>query len=113
MKRIFVFMTATVVFASVLFFSQEFNANAATPSKTIIGEVTLVGERTLIVEEDTTQAKYELIASPSKLEGVNTGYRVEVTATGGRVISLTKLGMPMQTESAPYQKWKIIRSPEG
>lgn len=112
MKRIFVFMTATVVFTSVLFFSQVFNANAARSPKIIIGEVTLVGDRTLIVEEDTTLAKYELIASPSKLEGVNTGYRVEVTAADGRVMTLTKLGMPMQTESAPYQKWKIIRSPE-
>jgi hypothetical protein len=48
MKRILLFMTATVVLTTMLFFSQGFNANAASYPKTIIGEVTLVGDRTLI-----------------------------------------------------------------
>jgi hypothetical protein len=113
MKRIFMFMTATVVFATVLFFSQGFNSDAAIPPGYIIGEVTLVGDGMLIIEEDMTHRRYELIASPGELRGVITGYRVEVTTSGGRVISLTRLGMPMQTEPAPYQKWKIIIPPGG
>ncbi|HEY7536246.1 MAG TPA: hypothetical protein VH878_09945 [Thermodesulfobacteriota bacterium] len=110
MKTIFMFMTATVVFTTVLLFSHRLNANAATYPKTIVGEITLVGERTLIIQDDNTQRKYELAASPNKLRDLITGYRVEVTQTDGRVISLTKLGMPMQTESTPYQRWKVIRS---
>ena len=113
MERIFMFITATVVLSTILFFSHELNTNAASSPKYMIGEVTLVDERMFIVKEDVTQATYELTASPAKLRALNTGYRIEVTATDGKVLSLTILGMPMQAESEPYQKWKVIKPPEG
>ncbi len=92
---------------------QGLSVYAARSPKYIIGEVTLVDERMFILKEDVTQATYELTASPTKLRALNTGYRIEVTATDGKVLSLTILGMPIQAESEPYQKWKVIKSPEG
>src|SRR5574341_552708 len=112
MKKLLMLMITTVVLTTILFFSRGLSANAASPPKYMIGEVTIVDERIFILNEDRTQATYELMASPSELEGLRTGYRVEVTATDGKVLSLTKLGMPMQTEPEPFQKWKIIKYPE-
>jgi len=112
MKRIFMFITATVVFTTILLFGQGLSANAAGSPKYMIGEVTLVDERMFILKEDATHATYELTASPAKLRALNTGYRVGVTATDGKVLSLTILGMPMQAESELYQKWKVIKNPE-
>ena len=113
MKTIFMFITGTVVLTTIFFFSQGLSANAASSPKYMIGEVTLVDERMFILKEDVTQATYDLTASPAKLRALNTGYRVEVTATDGKVLLLTILGMPTQAESEPYQKWKVIENPEG
>src|SRR5574341_881566 len=113
MKRIFMFITGTVVLTTIFFFGRGLGANAASSPKYMIGEVTLVDERMFILKEDVTQATYELTPSPAKLRTLNTGYRVEVTASDGNVLSLTRLGMPMQAESEPYQKWKVIKNPEG
>lgn len=85
----------------------------APTERDIIGEVTLVGENVLKVKEDDTQMEYTFTASPAKLEGVGTGYRVELKAVGGKVLSLTVLGMPMETKSAPDQRWTVIRHPES
>jgi hypothetical protein len=85
----------------------------APTEKDIIGEVTLVGENVLKVKEDDTQMEYTLTASSGKLEGVSTGYRVEVKAVGGKILSLTMLGMPTQATSAPDQRWMVIKEPQG
>ncbi|MGE5443031.1 MAG: hypothetical protein ACM3SR_00305 [Ignavibacteriales bacterium] len=108
MKKSFIFIIATPAVTLVLFFSISLNAIAAHSPKTVIGEVTLVGENTLKIKEDTTQTEYELTVSPAKLKDLNTGDRIEVKATDGRVFSLTMLGMPMNAQPEPYQKWKII-----
>ena len=113
MKRIFVFITGTVVLTTIFFLSQWPNANGASSPKYMIGEVTLVDERMFILKEDVTQATYELTASTARLRALNTGYRVEVRARDGKVLSLTILGMPTQAEFEPYQKWKVIENPEG
>ncbi len=110
MKKFLTFIIATLILTTSLLYSKSLTANAASP-KDITGEVTFVDETMLRLKEDVTQTEYELMASPNKLRDVITGYRVEVREIDGRVISLTKLGMPMQTESEPYQKWKVIRSP--
>ncbi len=112
MKKFLILMLATVVLTIILFFSRGLSANAASSPKYMIGEVTLVDERIFILKEDRTQETYELMASPAKLDDLRTGYRVEVTTADGKVLSLTKLGMPMQTEPEPFQKWKIIKYPE-
>jgi hypothetical protein len=93
---------------------QEAKQIAVTATEeTIIGEVTLVGESTLKVKEDNTQTEYVLAASADKLRDINTGYRIEVKATAGKVLSLITLGLPAQAESEFYQKWKVIEEPQG
>lgn len=67
----------------------------------------------LKVKEDDTQMEYTFTAPPAKLEGVGTGYRVEVKAVGGKIMSLTVLGMPMQSKSAPDQRWRVIKYPKS
>ncbi len=111
MKKFLTFIIVTVILTTSLLLSINLKVNAATP-RDITGEVTFVDKPILRVKEDATQNEYDLMASPSQLRDVITGYRVEVREVEGRVISLTKLGMPMQAESEPFQKWKVIRSPE-
>jgi len=84
---------------------------AAAPIE-VIGEVTLVGDRILKVKDDSIQIKYEFTASPDKLSDIRTGYRVEVRAINGRILSLIRLGMPMQAESEPSQEWSVTKYPE-
>lgn len=108
MKKSLILIVATTALTAVLFFGISLNAIAAHSPKTIIGEVTLVGENTLKIKEDTTQTEYELTASPAKLKELNTGDRVEVKTANGRVLSLTMLGMPMNAQPEPYQKWQVI-----
>jgi plastocyanin len=108
MKRIFTFI-AMFTFTAALLFGIMLRANAQIHAQTIIGEVTLVGQGTLKVKEDTSQTEYELTASPDKLKGVNTGYRVEAKTANGRVLSLTVLGMPTQAEAEPFQKFVVTK----
>lgn len=94
---------------------QQAKQIAVTPTEEtiIIGEATQVGERMLKVKEDNTQTEYALAASPDKLRDINTGYRIEVKSTDGRVLSLITLGVPTQAESEFYQKWEVIEEPQG
>lgn len=105
MKRLLI---ATTVLTTMLFFGIGLNVNAAHSTKTIIGEVTLIVENAVKIKEDTTQTEYELATSPAKLKDLNTGSRVEVEATNGKVLSLTMLGIPMEAQPEPYQKWQVI-----
>lgn len=104
------FLIAATVLTAVFFFSIGLNANAAGSPKTITGEVTLVGENTLKIKEDITQTEYEFTASPAKLKDLNTRDRVEIKATNGKVLSLITLGMPMEAQPEPYQRWQVISS---
>ncbi|HSE83560.1 MAG TPA: hypothetical protein VLB01_03330 [Thermodesulfobacteriota bacterium] len=114
MKRIYAYM-AISTFTITLLFSLSLNAadeGGTVYQKTIIGQVTSVGQQALTIQEDKTQTVYTLAASQDELKGVQTGYRVEVEMTeSGTVSSLTILGMPMQVEPDPEQKWKVITYP--
>ncbi len=77
-------------------------------SGTVMGQVSSVDQGTITIKEDTSQTEYELRASPDKLKDVSPGYRVEAKAVNGRVLSLTILGMPMQAQPDPSQKFKVI-----
>lgn len=85
-------------------------AVAAIPnlSGTVIGQVTLVDQGTITIKEDSSQTEYELRSSPDKLKDISPGYRVEAKAINGRVLSLTVLGMPMQAQPDPSQKFEVI-----
>lgn len=75
-------------------------------SGTVIGHVSSVDQGMITIKEDTSQTEYELRASPDKLKDLSPGYRVEVKAVNGRVSSLTILGMPMQAQPEPSQKFE-------
>ena len=118
MKRVYVYMAISVfVITFTLLFIPNLNAadeNGVTYPETIIGQVTSVGQKTFTIKEDRTQTEYTLSAPRSKLKDISTGYRVEVKTTGGGAVSsLTILGMPMQIEPDPEQKWKVIKYPEA
>jgi hypothetical protein len=116
MKRVYIYI-AISIFTVTLLFSLSLDAadeSGAAYPKNIIGQVTSVGQQALTIQEDTTQTVYTLAATQSQLKDLQTGYRVEVKTTGdGKVSSLTILGKPMQVESDPEQKWKVIIYPEG
>lgn len=108
---------AVTIFTAALLFSLSLNAadeNGTVYPETIIGQVTSVGQRALTIQEDTTQTVYTLAAPQSRLKDVQTGYRVEAEMTeSGTISSLKILGMPMQVEPDPEQKWKVIKYPEA
>jgi hypothetical protein len=104
-KSLFVIIVTTAL-TTILFLGISLNAIAARSPKTIIGEVTLVGDNTLKMKEDKTQTEYELTASKAKLKNLNKGQRIEVETSNGKILSLTILGMPMEAQPEPDQKWK-------
>jgi hypothetical protein len=108
MNRIFTFI-ATFVFTTVLLLGIRTNVNAQNSAETIVGDVTYIDQGTINVKEDSTQEEYELRASPSQLRNVQTGYRVEAKTANGRVLSLTVLGTPTQTEAISSQRFKVIK----
>jgi hypothetical protein len=97
---LFVFLTGT-----------QLNSFAENLSQTIIGQVTMVGDRMLKIKEDGTQRQYELRATPGQLVNVISGYRVEAKTTDGNLSSLTMLGMPMKAAPEPFQRWTVIIKP--
>jgi hypothetical protein len=105
-------LLSSLFLTSLFLFTIDLNAKAQGYSRTIIGEVTLVGSDVLKIREDGTQIEYELKAPPGKLKEVVSGYRAEVKTTDGKVSSLTILGMPMKAEPQPFQKWTVIKYPE-
>ncbi len=76
-------------------------------SGTVIGQVDSVDEGMITIKEDSSQTEYELRASPDKLKGLSPGYRVEAKAVNGKVLSLTVMGIPMQAQPEPSQKFKV------
>jgi hypothetical protein len=108
MNRIFTFITI-FVFIAILLFSIGLNVNAQNSAETIVGEVTSIDHGTINIKEDSTQEEYELRASSSQLRNVQTGYRVEVKTANGRVLSLTVLGMPTQSQITSSQRFKVIK----
>ncbi len=100
------------LFATLKHQTKQVAANAVGFPEIIIGEVTLVGDDMIIVKEDMSRREYEFNASPDKLKDVKTGYRVEVETANEKVSSLTILGM-QRADAELYQKWKVVKNPEG
>ncbi len=102
-------LTLMFAFSATLVFSIRLNVNAQSSPETIIGQVTLVGETTFKVREDFTKTEYELTASPDKLKNVTTGDRIEAKAANGKVLSLTILGLPMEAQPEPSQRFTVTK----
>lgn len=107
MKRIMI-PIAVVLLTAALIVSIRTNVYAQSSPETLIGDVTYVDLTMLKINEDITQTVYTLSASPNQLKNIQPGYRVEVKAVSGRVLSITVLGIPMRSKPEPYQKWKVL-----
>jgi hypothetical protein len=102
-------MQITIVILTAAFFvNSVLNVYAQGSPETIVGDVTYVDLTMLRVNEDITQTAYTFSASPAQLKNIKPGYRVEVKALTGKVLSITVLGMPMQASPEPSQKWKVL-----
>jgi len=99
---------AVVLLTAALILSIRTNVYAQSSPETLIGDVTYVDLTMLKINEDVTQTVYTLSASPNQLKNIQPGYRVEVKAVSGKVLSITVLGIPMRSKPEPYQKWKVL-----
>ena len=73
----------------------------------IIGTVTLVGDNVIHIKDDAGQI-YSFTAPQSKLENVNTGYRVAVKERNSRLVSLEVIGVPAVAKPAIIEIKKTI-----
>ena len=110
MRKLFLVFVVAALFA-IIPTDTKLNSFAENLSQTIIGQVTMVGDRVLKIKEDGTQTEYELKATPGQMVNVISGYRVEAKTTDGNLSSLTVLGMPMKAAPEPFQKWTVIIKP--
>ena len=95
-----------IVFAVVLSFIILPVSNAAR-SQEIVGTVILVGSKLVQVKDDSGQV-YSISAPQSKLEEINTGYRVAVKERNNNLISLEVIGVPAEAKPAIIEIKKTI-----
>ena len=95
-----------IVFSVALSFIIVPVSNAA-KSQEVVGTVTLVGDKVIQVKDDSGQI-YSLFAPQSKLEEVNTGYRVAVRERNNKLISLEVIGVPAEAKPAIIEIKKTI-----
>ena len=102
MKRLLsIFLAGFVVF-TLLFAAFALGAGAALPSNNIVGTVTLVGNNTIKILDDSTGVERDFSISESQEENLSTGYQVELETNNGRVISYMVLGIPENVEQIVY-----------
>jgi len=107
MRRIMITIAVALITAAFIV-GMSTNLYAQSSPETIIGDVTYVDLTMLKINEDVTQTVCTFSASQNQLKNIQPGYRVEVKAISGKVLSITVLGIPMQSKSEPYQKWKVL-----
>ncbi|MGI9553785.1 MAG: hypothetical protein ACR2NC_02585 [Thermodesulfobacteriota bacterium] len=76
-------------------------------SQEIVGTVTLVGDKVVLVKDDSGQI-YSFSAPQSKLENVNTGYRVAVKERNNKLVSMEVIGVPAEAKPAIIEIKKTI-----
>jgi len=104
MKRSFFILV--IVFSVVLSFLAVSVSNASLQQE-IIGTVILVGDKVIQVRDDSGQV-YTISAPQSKLENVNTGYRIAVKERNNRLISMEVIGVPAEAKPAIIEIKKTI-----
>lgn len=102
MKRLLSVLLAGFFIFTLLFAAFAPDAGAALPSNNIVGTVTLVGNNTMKILDDTTGMERDFEISDSQEENLTTGYQVELETSNGRVISYTVLGIPENVEQIVY-----------
>ena len=102
MRRFLSLSLAGFFLSAILFVGTVLNASAARPSNNIIGTVTLVGDNTMKIVDDSTGMEHDFKISDSQEENLTTGYSVELQTENGKVVSYTVLGIPENVEQIVY-----------
>jgi hypothetical protein len=102
MKRLLSLLLAGFFTFNLLFAAFSLDASAAVPSNNIVGTVTLVGNNTMKILDDSTGIERDLKISESQEENLTTGYQVELETNNGKVISYMVLGIPENVEQIVY-----------
>ena len=101
MKR---FTSVLTVFLITLFISSGLTAS---PMQVITGEVTLVGDNVVRIQDNSGQV-YDLHAAQSKLKNISTGYRVQATEKNGKLVNIEVIGVPVVAKPTVIIKKTII-----
>lgn len=98
----------TAIFIVCLFLIPFVNIGVyAEVNQEITGEVTLVGKN-LVRIKDNGGLVFNLHASQKKLKVVSTGYRVVAKESGGELVSIKVIGVPVVAKPAVIIKKTII-----
>ncbi|MGI9535064.1 MAG: hypothetical protein ACR2NW_08925 [Thermodesulfobacteriota bacterium] len=98
-----------IVFSVALSFIFVPVAISAIPQE-IVGTVTLVGNNVIQIKDDSGQM-YSFSAPQSKLENVNTGFRVAVKERNNNLVSMEVIGVPAEAQPAIIEiKRTIIKN---
>ncbi len=113
MKKLLIFTLAAALINTTLSFSINLKAEGANLLETITGQIAMVDRGLLKIKEDETQTEYAFVASRNQLRDLSTGLSAEVKKAQGKISSLTILGVSMKAEPEPFQKWRVIKYPQG
>lgn len=102
MRRLLSFFLAGFFVCAIMLAGTVLNAGAALPPNNMIGTVTLVGDNTMKILDDSTGIEHEFKISESQEENLTTGYTVELATDNDRVLSYTVLGIPENVEQIVY-----------
>ena len=102
MRRLLSFFLAGFFLVAILLVGTVLNASAALPPNDMIGTVTLVGDNTMKILDDSTGIEHDFQISESQEDNLTTGYTVELQTENGRVMSYTVLGIPANVEQIVY-----------
>ncbi len=102
MRRLLSFFLAGFFLSAILLVGTVLNASAALPPNEMIGTVTLVGDNTMKILDDSTGIEHDFTISESQEKNLTTGYTVELESDNGRVMSYTVLGIPADVEQIVY-----------
>jgi hypothetical protein len=102
MRRLLSFFLAGFFLSAILLVGTVVNASAVLPPNDMIGTVTLVGDNTMKILDDSTGIEHDFQISESQENNLTTGYTVELQTENGRVMSYTVLGIPANVEQIVY-----------
>jgi len=102
MRRLLSFFLAGFFLSAILLVGTVVNASAVIPPNDMIGTVTLVGDNTMKILDDSTGIEHDFQISESQENNLTTGYTVELQTENGRVMSYTVLGIPANVEQIVY-----------
>ena len=102
MRRFLSLSLAGFFLSAIILVATGLNASAAIPPNDMIGTVTLVGDNTMKILEDSTGIEHDFQISESQEKNLTTGYTVELQTENGKVVSYTVLGIPENVEQIVY-----------